>query len=144
MARYTKSEALKIEFFRSKIKELRYLDYEINLVEDQIDEVNFKIKRMGTSSKIPSGNKKKQYDKDKKWNMLITQKDVLLHKLHKLNCEKAYIDTILNSLSATTKRIAVDLLVKRYTAEKVKDIYFISNPYQAINDELRYLEVDKF
>lgn len=61
-----------------------------------------------------------------------------------LNKEIRYINNILDSLSPTTRNMAIDLFIEKHTSEKVKDKYFVSNPYQAINDELRYLDIDKF
>lgn len=142
--RYSHNERLKIDYFKSKIKELRYLKHESEQVQDKLDEILFNINKSNSIVHQISTVQTNQYDQTKKWNEMIDKKDKLVHKLNILNKEIAFVETILNTLSPVTRKIAIDLYVRRFSAEKIKDKYYVSNPYQTINDELRYLEIDKF
>ena len=142
--RYTHNERLKIDYFKSKIKELRYLNHESEQVQGELDEILFYINKSNSIVRQISTSQMNQHDQTKKWNEMIDKKDKLVHKLNILNKEIAFVETILNTLSPVTRKIAIDLYIRRFSAEKIKDKYYVSNPYQTINDELRYLEIDKF
>lgn len=142
--RYSYGERLKIEYFKCRIKELNYLKYEVKRTKDEIEETALMISRVNNSIVHISNDQINRHNQNNKWNSLIDKKDKLIRKMNTLNGEIECIHIILNSLSPTTRNMAIDLFIEKHTSEKVKDKYFVSNPYQAINDELRYLDIDKF
>lgn len=142
--RYSYEEKLKIEYLKCKIKELNYLKYEVKIIKEEIDEITYSINKSNTSIIYISNDQTNTNSQNEKWNKLIDKKDKLLQKLDFFNKEIRCINNILDSLAPITRDMTIDLFIEKYTSEKVKDKYFVSNPYQAINDELRYLDIDKF
>lgn len=146
MARYSNAESLKIEYFKSKIKEIRYLKYKLSLTESRIEEINFYLIRISNLNKLNGNIKKVHSDTNtvEKWNNLIQEKNELITRIKNIKKELNYAERVLDGLSPTVKAIAIDLLIRKYSMEKVRDKYYVSNPYQCINDELKYLEIDDF
>lgn len=145
MARYSKEETLKIEYLKSRIREIRYLEYALSISNDKLEEIENKIRNVYSSKSFYVYSKKiSKVETDKKWNKLIQQKEVITKKKTKIEIALKSNNVILDLLSPTIKEIAIDLLVKKISLERIKDKYYVSNPYQALNDELRYLEIDNY
>lgn len=143
MARYTKEETLRIEYFKSRIREARYLEYELFNTKSKIEEIDYKLSRISNQQ----SRKLKKYTifkTDEKWNKLIQEKSELTNRVKLIDKELNRIENILNSLTSKTKNISIDLLVRKLSTKRICDKYYISNPYQTINDELRYLDIDNF
>lgn len=145
MGRYSKDEELKIDYLKLRIKELRYLNFVINKLQNEIDEVDLYLTKISNPSNvILEGSYINSYSIDGKLNKLLDKKTCLEKQRNYYVKEKDFSERILNALPEPIDKIAHDLFVLRYTSSKIMDLYFVSNPYQSINDELRYLEVDSF
>lgn len=146
MARYTNGESLKIEYFKSKIKETRYLKYELSNSESKIEEINYKLTQIRNTNNLNNCIIKnhQNYKIEEKWNKLIQEKEELINKINTIKKELQYVDVILQTLSPNIREMAIDLLVRKFSLGKIRDKYYVSNPYQCINDELKYLEIDEF
>lgn len=146
MARYSNTETLKIEYFKSRIKELRYLQHELHNINDRLCEIEHRLRCVSNDISLRTGTKPKGsvYNTSEKWNNLIHEKELLSYRKKLLTKELECVNLILDSLQPKIKNIAIDLLVKKMSLTKICDKYFITNPYQCVNDELRYLEIDKF
>lgn len=147
MARYSNSENLKIEYFKSRIREMRYLEHELSNIEDEIDTIDYRMKNISnnmTRNDTVSSRNNTVFKTGERWNNLIQEKESLLSREIFLIKEITRVNKILDSLSPVTKDVAIDLLIRKTSLIKIRDKYYISNPYQCLNDELRYLEIDKF
>lgn len=147
MARYSNSENLKIEYFKSRIREMRYLEHELSNIENEIDTIDYRMKNISnnmTRNDTVSSRNNTVFKTGERWNTLIQEKESLLYREIFLIKEIARVNKILDSLSPVTKDVAIDLLIRKTSLIKIRDKYYISNPYQCLNDELRYLEIDKF
>lgn len=147
MARYSNSENLKIEYFKSRIREMRYLKHELANIEDEIDTIDYRMKNISnnmTRNDTVSSRNNTAFKTGERWNNLIQEKETLLSREIFLIKEITRVNKILDSLSPMTKDVAIDLLIRKTSLIKIRDKYYISNPYQCLNDELKYLEIDKF
>lgn len=145
--RYTYEEKLKIEYLKCKIKEMRYLKYMIKVIEEEIDDLDSKIEVITNSTKsvIKMKNiKAYSIELDKKLNDLINQKEKCYSKIKNIDNELQKINFILDSLTPLNKQIAIDLFITKESLIKISDKYFITNPYQTLNDELKCIELDKY
>lgn len=146
MSRYTYEESLKIEYFKCRIREIRHLNYQLATAKSRLEEAEFELVRFNREYNMGIITSKRRRDNkiEEKWNGLIQEKDYWILKIANINNEMKYAKKILDSLSPDVRSMAFDLLVRKHSVEKVKDKHYVSNPYQCINDELRYLEIDYF
>lgn len=145
--RYTCEEMLKIEYLKCKIKEIRYLKYRKKVLKEEIEEIDSKIEVMTNSTRsiIKKKNiKAYSIELDKKLNDLITQKELCYHKIENIDDELQKINSILDLLTPLNKQIAIDLFIAKESLVKICDKYFVANPYQTLNDQLKCMELDKY
>nr|DAL83871.1 MAG TPA: hypothetical protein [Caudoviricetes sp.] len=126
---------------------MRYLKHELANIEDEIDTIDYRMKNISnntTRNDTVSSRNNTVFKTGERWNNLIQEKETLLSREIFLIKEITRVNKILDSLSPMTKDVAIDLLIRKTSLIKIRDKYYISNPYQCLNDELKYLEIDKF
>lgn len=145
MSRYSSQEHEKIEYYKYRIRELRYLQIEIRNVKEDLKEIEFKL-RLIPSPQIKQTYKSKYEYKNTcaLWNELIAKKESLFIKEMNISNAMCSVHRILDALTPNTRELAIDLLVNKKTVTYVTSKYNTRNPYQTINDELRHVEIDSF
>ena len=144
-SRYSKVESLKIDYLCLKIKEIRYLEYELKRIDEEIEKVNTNMIRIQSVYFSPQPKGKNIGDEfEMKLHRLIFTKDILEDSKSKIDAELKKCYYILNFLTPACKDIAVDLYINKKKSSALSMKYNISNPYQKIYDELRYFRIDRF
>jgi|GEM_PF-6419710 len=145
MSRYSIQEHEKIEYYKYRIRELRYLQIERHNVKEDLKEIEFRL-RLIPSPQIKQTYKSKYEYKNNcaLWNELIAEKESLFIKEMNISNAICSIHRILDALTPNTRELAIDLLVNKKTVTYVTSKYNTRNPYQTINDELRHVEIDSF
>jgi len=137
--RYTKEEHLKIKYYKAKIKEIPYLQYKIDLYKYEIEEIDANMENLQNGSFINLPSDQTNYNFNK-YNVQIDKKDSVIKCMNYYESHLFESYSILNELTDFSRKIAIDLLVDEIGLEKVKQKYFLSNPYQSLNDELRAID----
>lgn len=146
MSRYTFAENLKIEYLKLKIKEIRFLEFEISNAKDEIVKIDTKLTKVSSINYETCLEKHNSHKNNENGilNDLLDKKMNLERKIDILSKELSFGTKLLNSLSPNVSKIAKDLFINKYTMNKICFKYHVTNPYQMINDELRYLNIDNF
>lgn len=145
MSRYSSYEHDKIEYFKLKIKELRFLEREMAIVKEDLKTVEMDLRRVPSPNLRRSYKSKYEYKNNcALWNKLIMEKESLIIKEMNLSNAIGNIHRILDALTPATRDLAIDLFVNKKSKVKILDEYYTQNPYQTINDELRHIDIDIF
>lgn len=145
MSRYTDREHDKIEYYKYRIRELRYLEREFAIVKDDLREVEANLKKVPSPQIKQTYKSKYEYKNNcALWNKLIMQKEELTIREMNISNAIGSIHKILDALTPVTRDLAIDLLVNRMSASLAMTRYNTTNVYQTINDELKYIKIDSF
>ena len=145
MSRYTIYEHDKIDYYKLRIKELRFLKREAVIVNEDLKEIEYRLKLISSSYLLHCHKIKYKYENiNILLDEIIEKKEVLLVKKINISNNIENVYKILDSLTPITRKMAIDLFVNKITVSKACDKYNIANPYQTINDELRYVDVNCF
>jgi len=134
--RYTKEEHFRIKYYKLKIREIPYLEHEIEMNTHRLKSISNKLESYPSHLYL-------RIDKDNKDNIESRINDLLDKKFELLKqntflkeeIKKAY--NLLDELSEFSRNIAIDLLINEIGVENIKSKYSVANPYQIINDELK-------
>ena len=145
MSRYSKYEHDKIEYLKYRIKELRFLHKEQNILSEELFKIDQDLKKIPSPSLNKRYKSKYEYKNNYAlWNKLISERDDIINKINNVESVIEDINMILDALTPISKDLAVDLLVKKKGVKWVEEEYHTRNAYQTLNDELKYFDIDSF
>lgn len=139
MSRYSKYEHDKIEYLKYRIKELRFLHKEQNILSEELFKIDQDLKKIPSPSLNKRYKSKYEYKNNYAlWNKLISERDDIINKINNVESVIEDINMILDALTPISKDLAIDLLVKK------KGVKWVEEEYQykkCISNVKRWIEV---